>query len=83
MSGAKFLIIPSICYETFGLSIIEAYAFGKPVVASRIGGIPESIDEEETGLLFESGNASELAEKIQILAEDKKRCAEMGRQGRA
>lgn len=80
---SAFLVLPSEWYENCPMVTLEAYALGKPVVASRIGGIPESIDEEETGLLFEPGNASELAEKIQILAGDKKRCEEMGRRGRA
>lgn len=80
---SAFLVLPSEWYENFPMVTLEAYALGKPVVASRLGGIPESIDEEETGLLFEPGNVSELAEKIQILAGDKKRCEEMGRRGRA
>lgn len=80
---SAFLVVPSECFDICPMVTLEAYALGKPVVASRIGGIPESIDEEETGLLFEPGNASELAEKIQILAGDKKRCEEMGRRGRA
>ena len=54
-------VLPSICYEVAGLVILEAYKYGLPVIGSRIGGIPEIIQEKKTGFLFEPGNAAELA----------------------
>lgn len=61
MRGAAALIVPSVCQETFGLVIIEAFACGLPVIASRIGAFPELVEDGVTGLLFEPGNAGALA----------------------
>jgi len=63
---ASFIIVPSECYENNPLTIIEAYANGKPVIGSKIGGIPEIIDEGNTGYLFEMKSARELSEKIDL-----------------
>jgi glycosyltransferase involved in cell wall biosynthesis len=56
--------------ETFGLVLIEAMQAGTTVVGSNSGGVVEIIDDNETGLLFESQNAESLAEKISLLAQD-------------
>ena len=61
----QIFVYPSIWQEAFGISIVEAMAHGMPCVASRSGGIPEIIDHEVNGILFESGNESELVETIQ------------------
>ena len=58
------VIFPSIWYEIFGLIIIEAFASGKPVIASRLGVIQELIQDGRTGLLFEPGNSDDLKEKL-------------------
>lgn len=58
--NASFIIVPSEWYENNPLTIIEAYSFGKPVIGANIGGIPEIIEENKTGYLFNSGNKSEL-----------------------
>jgi glycosyltransferase involved in cell wall biosynthesis len=58
---AAFLAMPSLWYETFGRTIVEAYAKGTPVLASRHGAIAELVEEGATGMLFEPGSASELA----------------------
>jgi glycosyltransferase involved in cell wall biosynthesis len=83
LGGAMFVVAPSECYETFGLSIIESFALGKPVVASRIGAFPEIVDDGRTGLLFEPGNADELAERITRLSRDAAAREEMGREARS
>lgn len=62
--GASFVIVPSECYENNPLTIVEAYSFGKPVIGSRLGGIPEIIEEGKTGFCFESGNPDDLAQVI-------------------
>lgn len=62
---ARFLVLPSICYENNPYSVIEALCMGTPVLGSRIGGIPELIEEEMNGFLFTPGNTSELGEKIE------------------
>jgi glycosyltransferase involved in cell wall biosynthesis len=61
MRDAAFLIFPSELFETFGLSIIEAYSAGLPVIASAGGAAAELVRDGATGLLYESGNAAALA----------------------
>ena len=61
---ARFCVVPSEWYENNPLSVIESQCLGTPVLGSRIGGIPELIDEGKTGMLFESGNAKELKARI-------------------
>lgn len=58
------LITPSIWFEIFGMINIEAFACGKPVIASNIGGIPEIVEDNVNGLLFEPGNVEQLKEYI-------------------
>lgn len=61
--------------------VIEAMAAGKPVVGSRVGGVAHYIREGETGLLFESENADELAEKLRLLLNSPELRARLGRNG--
>jgi glycosyltransferase involved in cell wall biosynthesis len=68
IGNAAFLIMPSIWYETFGRTIIEAFSRGTAVIASRLGALAELVDEGRTGLLFEPGNAEELAARARQLA---------------
>jgi glycosyltransferase involved in cell wall biosynthesis len=67
ISGAKFTIVPSESYETFPYSAIEALYLGKPVIASRIGGLPEIVEDGINGLLFNPGDAIDLSQKISRL----------------
>jgi glycosyltransferase involved in cell wall biosynthesis len=60
-SESDAFVLPSICYDNAPLTIPEAYKYGLPVIGSHIGGIPEMIEENKTGYLFEPGNASSLA----------------------
>ena len=53
--GARAVVLPSEWYENAPMSVLEGYALGKPVIGARIGGIPELIRENETGLSFASG----------------------------
>lgn len=62
-----FAILPSTCCENNPLSVIEAFVLGKPVIGSRIGGIPELVRNDVTGLTFEVGNAEDLCLKIEYL----------------
>ena len=64
---AEAVVIPSICAENMSLSLLEALSLGKPVIAAKIGGIPEAIKDGENGLLFTAGDAADLAEKIKHL----------------
>ena len=64
---ARISVYPSEWYENCPFSVIESQMYGTPVVGSRMGGIPELIDEGVTGELFEAGNADELEQKIRKL----------------
>lgn len=64
------LLLPSIWEEPSGGIIVEAMAHGLPVIASRIGGIPEFIKDGVTGILVSPGNAGEMAQAIARLVED-------------
>ncbi len=64
MGNARFSVIPSEWYENNPLSVIESLCLGTPVLGANIGGIPELIQENVNGLLFESGNAGDLKNKI-------------------
>ncbi len=65
MGGARFLILPSNCYENFPLSVAEAFSCGTPVICSRHGAIQEIIEDGRTGLHFTAGNAQDLAAKVE------------------
>ena len=56
--------MPSLWYEVFGLSILESFACNKTVLASKTGGIPESVKDGYNGLLFDPGNMEECKDKI-------------------
>lgn len=82
-SRALFVVVPSECHENSPLTIYEALAYGKAVVGSSMGGIPELIAEGETGLVFEAGDHEALARCLVDLWADPHRAIEMGRRGRA
>lgn len=79
----RFVVLPSECYENCPMVVLEAFAAGKPVIGSRIGGIPELIEHGKDGLLFEPGNSEELARHMKMLIDNKALAEEMGRRGRA
>jgi len=64
LKRARFLVVPSRCYETFAMVIAEAYACGVPVIASRMGAMQELVAHGRTGLLFPPGDSEHLAESI-------------------
>lgn len=66
LASADLFVYPSTCQEVFGISIVEALAFGVPCIANAVGGIPEIITDGVTGLLCKSFDEKELAEKIKI-----------------
>ena len=78
------MVLPSEWYENAPMSIMEAYALERPVIGANIGGIPELIRENETGLLFPSGNVEALAECLRRFATmSKEDIVSMGKAGRA
>jgi glycosyltransferase involved in cell wall biosynthesis len=64
MRSASYLVMPSIWYENFPRTLVEAYANGLPVIASHLGAMAELIDHGHTGLLFTSGSAQDLARHL-------------------
>lgn len=83
MSRAAALVVPSIWYENFPRTIVEAFACGLPVIASRIGALAEIVRDCETGLLFEPGNARDLADKLAWTQAHPEQMVVMGRTARA
>ena len=67
LKRAKALIFPSTCYESFGLTIIEALATGTPVIGSRIAGTAEIVKDKFNGLLFEPGDERSLIRTLHEL----------------
>ena len=83
MSQAMALILPSIWYENFPRTLVEAFGCGLPVIASRIGALGELIEHGVTGLLFSPGDADDLAEKMAWAQQHPEQMADMGRNARA
>jgi glycosyltransferase involved in cell wall biosynthesis len=81
-TDARLLVLPSECYEMCPLVISEAMSHGLPVVASNIGGIPELVEDGQTGYLFEPGSSDHLKDRIQRLWDYPRRCRTLGKNGR-
>lgn len=79
---SNIIIVPSICEEVFPLVGIEAMSVGRPVIGSRIGGIPEWLDDGKTGFLVDPGNSAQIAEKVIQLFSSRKLMEKMGENGR-
>lgn len=79
LHGARYLVAPSTCYETFGLTLIEAFASGTPVIASRHGAYAELVHDGVNGLLFSPGDPRDLADKIAWAERHPERMLDMGR----
>lgn len=75
------LIVPSLCYETFGIILIEAFRHGTPVVARRLGPFPEIVERARAGDLFET--TEELRESLMRFVHDPDRREKLGAQARA
>lgn len=82
MQAARALVMPSICYEGFPRTIAEAFAAGLPVIASRLGAMATAIDDGRTGLLFEAGNAEDLAAKLRWAEDNPQAMTKMSRAAR-
>ncbi len=76
------VVVPSVKPDPCPRTVIEAMAFGKPVVASAIGGIPELIQHEDTGVLVEPGDSGDLAGWVLRLIDDEKLAAGLGSRAR-
>jgi len=64
-------VLPSVCYDNAPLTVLEAYTYGLPVIASRIGGIPELVSQGKTGYLFEPGDVRQLVSILQNISKER------------
>jgi glycosyltransferase involved in cell wall biosynthesis len=77
LADVDAVIVPSLVWETFSIVAREALACGVPVIASRLGALPEAVREDENGLLFTPGASAELAELLQRLDADRSALARL------
>jgi glycosyltransferase involved in cell wall biosynthesis len=80
--ASTLLLVPSTWHEVFGLTVIEAYSCGLPVIASRIGGLTEIVSDGRTGLHFTSGDSLDLAAKVNWACAHPAEMERMGRNAR-
>jgi glycosyltransferase involved in cell wall biosynthesis len=83
MRTACALVMPSLWYENFPRILVEAFACGLPVIASRLGAMATLIHDGETGLLFKPGNVADLAEKMRWALDNPEAMQSMGEAARA
>jgi glycosyltransferase involved in cell wall biosynthesis len=79
---ARFLVFPSEWYETFAVTIAEAFACGVPVICSRLGAMQEIVEDGRTGLHFTPGDADDLAEKVDWAWNHPERMQSMAKEAR-
>lgn len=82
LKSARGLIFSSEWLETFGMTIIEAFSTGTPVIAAKIGGAEQLVEDSVNGLHYTPGQAAELAEKVQQLLRDPALASRMGQNAR-
>ncbi|GAB3547037.1 glycosyltransferase [Noviherbaspirillum agri] len=83
MGRAQFLVLPSICYENSPRTIVEAFACGLPVIASRLGALADIVEDGVTGLLFNPGDSADLAAKMTWATAHPEEMVRMGRAARS
>jgi len=77
---ADFVVVPSFM-EAFGRTAVEAFAMGKPVIAAGIGGLRDIVDMNENGLVYSVRDFEMLAESMNVLLDDEKKCRKFGENG--
>jgi glycosyltransferase involved in cell wall biosynthesis len=82
MANARAVAVPSLCFETFGRTVVEAFACGRPVVASAIGAIGEAVQNGRTGLTFPAGDEGSLRTALGRILRDRELANEFGASGR-
>jgi len=82
VQASAAVVMPSICQDNCPLAVIEAMAWGKPVIGSRVGGIPELVRDGQEGVLVAHGDAGALGEAMLAMQNDPDRTQRMGRAGR-
>jgi glycosyltransferase involved in cell wall biosynthesis len=82
MKGARFVVFPSQLYENLPLTILEAFACGVPVLASKLGAMSEVVEEGRTGLFFQAGDAEGMARVVKRAWEQPEYMARLGENAR-
>lgn len=82
ISRSTCIVCPAIWYENMPNTVIEAYAYGKPVVASRVGSLAEIVEDEKTGFLFEMRNSKDMADKLRKFVFEEGLSTQLGKQAR-
>ena len=82
IQSLDIIVYPSIAPESFGLSILEGMFLGKPVIASKIGGVPEIIEDGVTGILIEPNHPEQIADRILYLFRNEEICDRIGQTAR-
>jgi len=83
LESVRALVAPSLCYETFGTSVVEAYANGRGAIASNLGSLAHLVDHGRTGLKFQPGNADALARQMELVLDSDTLSDALGTQARA
>ncbi len=82
ISDASFLVSPSVCHETFGVTVVEAFSLGRPAIVSDSGASAELVEQGRTGLHFRRGDSRALSQACGHLLMNKKLAVEMGANAR-
>lgn len=82
IKNSKFIVVPSIWYENCPYSILETMEMGKPIIGSRIGGIPELIEDGKNGFLYNYQDVDELSLKMKLLFENEELVKEQSKMSR-
>jgi len=83
LSACDFVVLPSEWYDPSPYVVLQSYSFGKPVIATRIGGLQDMIIHDKTGKLVEIKNSKDLSSSISTLFNDKQMISEFGKNARA
>jgi len=82
IKGSICTVLPSEWHEPFGLTITESFAFGKPVICSKMGGMIELVDHKKDGLFFDPMSSVDLKDKLKWMRDNRMKAREMGNNGR-
>jgi glycosyltransferase involved in cell wall biosynthesis len=82
VAGCQFVVVPSEWYDNTPMIIYQAYAQGKAVIASRLGGVCEDVEDGENGILFTAADARDLAQKMESLAAQPELLTQLGARAR-
>lgn len=79
IAASSLVVIPSQCYEGFPMAVLDAYSHGKPVLVSRIGGLPELVEPGQTGRVFGLDNIASLRDSLIEMMADSENLSQMGK----